>query len=93
MREGRKAMKLEKTRQEEQEKKEEQEKREERSDLSFVWKAPPVGWISRANDFIPEPPARRDHADPTADAALGRIMREERRKKRRAKKKGGDKNA
>lgn len=59
-----------------------------------------VGWISHANDYFPTPPARRDHADPTADAALGRIMREERRKKRKQKraelsasKKGGDKNA
>lgn len=45
-----------------------------------------VRWITERRDESPPARGRRDHADPTADAAIGHIMAEQRRKKRPKKK-------
>lgn len=41
-----------------------------------------VQWITEHRDEGPPVRGRRDHADPTADAAIGHIMAEQRRKNR-----------
>lgn len=49
------------------------------------------GFIWREGGSPPSPPERKhypSHPDPTANAAIGNIMREERRKKRRAQHRG-----
>lgn len=45
-----------------------------------------VRWITERRDESPPERGRRDHADPTADAAIGHIMAEQRRKNRPKKK-------
>lgn len=45
-----------------------------------------VQWITDHRDEGPPVRGRRDHADPTADAAIGHIMAEQRRKNRPKKK-------
>ena len=45
-----------------------------------------VQWITEHRDESPPARGRRDHADPTADAAIGHIMAEQRRKNRPKKK-------
>ena len=44
-------------------------------------------WVNYSAESTPVNPIRRSHRDPTADAAIGNIMREERKKKRREKNK------
>lgn len=39
-------------------------------------------WVSYSAESTPVNPIRRSHRDPTADAAISNIMREERRKKK-----------
>lgn len=41
-----------------------------------------INWVSHSPESTPIYPGRRSYRDPTADAAIGRIMAEERRKKR-----------
>ena len=45
-----------------------------------------VHWITEHKDEGPPVRGRRDHADPTADAAIGHIMAEQRRKNHPKKK-------
>lgn len=45
-----------------------------------------VRWITDRIDESPPARGRRDHADPTADAAIGHVMAEQRRKNRPKKK-------
>lgn len=45
-----------------------------------------VHWITEHRDEGPPVRGRRDHADPTADAAIGHIMAEQRRKNHPKKK-------
>lgn len=45
-----------------------------------------VQWITDHRDEGPPVRGRRDHADPTADAAIGHIMAEQRRKNHPKKK-------
>ena len=45
-----------------------------------------VQWITDHRDESPPVRSRRDHADPTADAAIGHIMAEQRRKNHPKKK-------
>ena len=45
-----------------------------------------VQWITDHRDESPPVRSRRDHADPTADAAIGHIMAEQRRRNRPKKK-------
>ena len=44
-----------------------------------------VQWITEHRDESPPKRVRRDHADPTADAAIGNVLREERRKRHKRK--------
>ena len=46
-------------------------------------------WADRREDpFLPTRTCRRSHADPTADAAIGNIIREEKRRKRSKARRG-----
>lgn len=38
-------------------------------------------WVTRSSDTTAVHPSRHSHSDPTADAAIGNLMREEKKKK------------
>lgn len=42
-------------------------------------------WVTHSAESREVYPARRSHRDPTADAAIGNVLREERRKKKQGK--------
>ena len=65
------------------------EKRSVNDRFEFRWVDRPVEQFSQSRSY------HRSHADPTADAAIGNIMREEKRRKRvkaRKRKRTGNRN-
>jgi len=42
-----------------------------------------VRWVEHKEESLPERRHNRGHADPTADAAIGHVLLEERRKKKK----------
>ena len=39
-------------------------------------------WVTHSSETTADHPSRHSHSDPTADAAIGNLMREERKKKK-----------
>lgn len=44
-----------------------------------------INWVNRVPDSAPIYPGRRSYRDPTADAAIGHVLAEQRKKKRQQK--------
>lgn len=48
-----------------------------------------VRWVEHTDESPPERRRNRSHADPTADAAIGHVLLEERRKKKKKRPRTG----